>query len=66
MGESIVYADVCQAWVALLTSSGAVFVLEYDASDESLLLRYSGRRKDEDNATNDDAMQVEKEGDIPF
>ena len=66
VGESIVYADVCQAWVALLTSSGSVFVLEYDASDESLLLRYSGRRKDDENQTNGDAMQIDKEGNTPF
>ena len=65
VGESIVYADVCQAWVALLTSNGSVFVLEYDVSDESLLLRYAGRRKDEENLTNgDDAMQIEKEGNV--
>ena len=59
------YADVCQAFVALLTSTGAVFVLEYDASDESLLLRYSGRRKDDDNKSNGDDMQIENEGNIP-
>ena len=40
-GEHIVYADVCRSWVSLITSVGAVYLLEFDPSDETLVLRHS-------------------------
>ena len=42
-GELIVCADVCQPWVALLTSTGSVYVLEFDGLDEMLVLKYSAK-----------------------
>ena len=42
-GEFIVYADVCRAWVSLITSVGAVYLLEFDPSDETLVLRHSAQ-----------------------
>ena len=44
-GEVIVCADVCQPWVALLTSTGSVYLLEFDSSDETLVLKHSAKHQ---------------------
>ena len=65
-GEVVVCADVCQSWVALLTSTGSVYLLEFDAVDESLVLKYSavcsgsgstgGKEKDMDGEGRSEGM----------
>jgi hypothetical protein len=52
--EIIVYADICQCWVVLLTSTGSVYLLQYDREDESLVLRHSAVGRDLDIVERED------------
>jgi hypothetical protein len=40
--EIIIKADLCNGWLVLLTSTNTIHILEYDSSDESLVVRHSG------------------------
>lgn len=59
-GEVIVCADVCQPWVALLTSTGSVYLLEFDSSDETLVLKHSRKYQGADEG--DDESKVNMPG----
>lgn len=39
--EIIIKADICNGWLVLLTSTNTIHILEFDSTDESLVVRHS-------------------------
>ena len=58
VGEVIVRADICESWVALLTSIGSVYLLEFQESDEMLILKYSARCSGSKNDKEEDGKEL--------